>query len=161
LGKKATQTQSSRSGADDSLLESFVGYNLRRAAARQRERFRHVFGPYDIRPSQLAILILIKTNSSLRQSQLGKLLDMKRANVVTLLDELQGRCLVERRPATGDRRSYELHLTAKGDRLASRLLALHAKLESDLAHSLGGDELKSLVRLLREFRTVEPEPELE
>ena len=53
---------------DTSLIDSLVGYNLRRAAARQRERFQNVFSPYDIRPVQLTALTMILHNDSLGRS---------------------------------------------------------------------------------------------
>jgi len=145
---------------DMSLIDSLVGYNLRRAAARQRERFRNVFSPYDIRPVQLTALTVILHNDRLGQSSLGKALDVKRANVVKLLDELQERGLIERKPSVRDRRAYDVHLTPKGRKLTRELLAVHEKLEADLARSLGSDALKRLVKLLREFRSVDPEPDL-
>jgi DNA-binding MarR family transcriptional regulator len=145
---------------DTSFLDSVVGYNLRRAAAKQRERFRSIFGPHDIRPVQLTVLTLIKFNMSLKQSDLGKALEMKRANVVTLLDELQQRGLIERRRSKGDRRSYELSLTTAGSRFTTRMLDLHAKLEGDLANSYGQDALGDLVALLRQFRNVDTTPDL-
>jgi DNA-binding MarR family transcriptional regulator len=158
---KTISHEATPSETDVSLIESFVGYNLRRAAAKQRERFRSVFGPYNIRPSQLTILTVIQRNPHLGQSALGKSLDIKRANVVTLLDELEKRGLVKRKARTDDRRSYELHLTATGNKLTTKLLGLHAKLEDDLVCALGRDELETLVGLLREFRTLDSEPELD
>jgi DNA-binding MarR family transcriptional regulator len=145
---------------DMSLIDSLVGYNLRRAAARQRERFRNVFSPYDIRPVQLTALTIILHNDSVGQSSLGKALDVKRANVVKLLDELQDRGLIERMPSARDRRAYDVRLTPKGKKLTHELLAVHKKLEADLARSLGRDELRRLVKRLREFRSVDPEPDL-
>lgn len=146
--------------ADSTALECLVGYNLRRAAAKQRERFRSVFGPYDIRPVQLSVLTVIQNNMPVRQAALGKALDIKRANVVTLLAELEERGLVERRPSSNDRRSQVVYLTDAGQALTTELLALHAKLEADLAHELGQQELQRLVKLLRAFRRVESEPKL-
>jgi DNA-binding MarR family transcriptional regulator len=148
--------QSRNDSADPGLelLDSLVGYNLRRAAAHQRERFREAFAPYDVRPVQLTALIVIFHNDRLGQSALGKLLGMKRANVVKLLDELQERGLIRRKQSKNDRRAYNVHLTAKGKRLTEELLAVHEKLEGDLAQSFGVDELRELVDLLRRFREV-------
>lgn len=145
---------------DSSLLESFVGYNLRRAAARQRERFRSVFGPYDIRPVQLTVLALINNNMPLHQAELGKALDIKRPNVVTLLAELEERGLVTRQPSASDRRSQVVYLTDAGKALTTKLLGLHAELEADLARSIGQRELGELVKHLRAFRQVASEPKL-
>lgn len=145
---------------DDTRLESFVGYNLRRAAAKQRERFRSVFASYDIRPVQLTVLTLLQDNRSVRQAELGRALEMKPANVVTLLAELEERGLVARRPSTGDRRSYVVKLTARGRKLTHELLELHALLEADLASALGQAELAQLVSALRAFRRVDSSPML-
>lgn len=158
--QKKSKSRSIQEDVDASLLESFVGYNLRRAAAKQRERFRAVFEPYDIRPVQLTVLTLILNNMPVRQAALGKALDIKRANVVTLLDELQERALILRQPASDDRRSHELYLTASGRRLTKKLLTMHANLEKDLARALGSEQLESLVALLRAFRTVDSRPKL-
>jgi DNA-binding MarR family transcriptional regulator len=145
---------------DDTQLDSFVGYNLRRAAAKQRERFRSVFERYDIRPVQLTVLTLLNDNASMRQAALGKALEIKRANVVTLLAELEQRGLIERRLSSTDRRSYVVELTEHGLELTRELLTLHAKLEADLARALGRTELKSLVTALRAFRGVDSKPKL-
>ena len=115
--------------ADDSLFNTFVGYNLRRAAAKQRERFRSVFEAYDIRPVQLTVLTLLLENMPLRQAALGKALEIKRANVVTLLDQLENRGLIMRQRAANDRRSQVLYLTQAGRALTTKLLSLHSQLE--------------------------------
>jgi DNA-binding MarR family transcriptional regulator len=162
LAAKPNQIQSDdvTQDVDVALLDTLIGYNLRRAATRQRERFRHIFAPLDIRPVQWTVLALILQNGPLGQSKLGTVLGMKRANVVKLLDELQERGLTERQASLKDRRAYEVHLTTKGSRLARKLLSLHEKLEADLARSFGKDDLQQLVELLRKFREVDPEPKL-
>jgi DNA-binding MarR family transcriptional regulator len=147
--------------ADVSALECFVGYNLRRAAAKQRERFRSVFDRFEIRPVQLTVLTLIRDAMPMKQADLGKALEMKRANVVTVLDELMTRGLVTRRLADDDRRSNVVSLTAEGRRLTDELLALHEKLEADLARAFGDKELAKLLELLQAFRKLESKPELE
>lgn len=148
----------SRSRVDLTLLDSLVGYNLRRAAALQRERFRRVYAPYDIRPVQLTALIVLLQNQPLGQSLMGEAMDMKRANVVKLLDELQERKLIVRKPSEQDRRAYDVSLTAKGRALTRELLTLHRKFEADLARLLGECELEKLVELLRKLRAVDPGP---
>lgn len=162
--EKSTESKAkpaSGSKLDTSSIDAYVGYNLRRAATRQRERFRSVFAPYDIRPVQLTALTLIYYNSGLRQAALGRALDMKRANVVTLLDQLEHRGFAERRPAVNDRRSYEIHLTPKGRKLTAELLALHEKLEADLARSLGEQNVERMLETLIKFRRVSPAPKLD
>ena len=143
-----------------SMLDDLVGYHLRRALGVQMQRFSTVFGPLNIRPVQFSILGLIHHNPEIRQSALCKALHIERANMVTLLAELEGRGLVTRRTAAADRRSRVLHLTAAGQKLTLKLLHLHDRLERDLEAQLGSKERDELLRLLASFRRLDPVPDI-
>jgi DNA-binding MarR family transcriptional regulator len=149
-----------KQGAATLSFEDVVGYNLRRAYAVQTQRFVATFGPFSIRPVQFSILGLVYENPGLRQAELGRMLNIKRANVVTLLDELEERDILRRRTDATDRRSYVLELTPAGKRLTVMLLELHARLEQDMARSLGQREHAELLRLLKKFRRLDPHPDL-
>jgi DNA-binding MarR family transcriptional regulator len=142
-------------------LENLIGYNLRRAHGVQLQRFRAVFAPLSIRPVQLSILGLIYEHRQIKQSELGRALDIKRANIVSLLDQLERRKLIERQPARTDRRSLVLQLTPAGKKLTKELLELHERLEDDLAKHLGARERDQLLKLLKAFRKLQTSPGLE
>lgn len=148
-------------GLDVTLLEGSVGYNLRRAQGRQMQRFRAVFEDLDVRPVQLAVLTILLLNPEVRQSELGKALDMKRANVVTVLDELERRKFLARRPAAADRRSHVVHLTPAGKKLAEQLVELHTKFEQDIEKTMGRRGREQLLDLLRTVRRLDPQPDIE
>ena len=117
--KRATarKPKSKAAPAADGLdIESVTGYNLRRAHSVQRQRFAAMFAPYGIRPVQLSILGLLRDHPRMKQSDLGRTLEIKRANIVVLLDELEQRGLIVRKPAETDRRAYELELTGPSAR---------------------------------------------
>jgi DNA-binding MarR family transcriptional regulator len=142
-------------------LDDLLGYNLRRAHGVQRQRFNSVFAPYRIRPVQLSILGLMYENPKLKQAELGRALDIKRANVVTLLRELENRNLITRRRTRADRRSHVLQLTPAGRKLTHELLDLHGRLEADLGERLGARDREQLLRLLKKFRRLQQAPYLE
>ena len=60
------------------------------------------------------ILRLIGLTPGLSQQELARRLAILPSQLVALLDELQERGLIERRPDATDRRTYALHLTASG-----------------------------------------------
>jgi DNA-binding MarR family transcriptional regulator len=146
---------------DLSNLDSIVGYCLRRALARQRERFKSVFSQFEIRPIQFAVLILIRDSMPVRQAELGRAIQMKRANVVTVLDELIARGLALREPAKGDRRANIVTLTPKGVAYTKELQAAHHKLEQDVAKHLGKKNFNKLIELLRAFRELDSDPHVD
>ena len=65
-----------------------------------------------------------------------------------------------RRPSDNDRRAHVVTLTAAGIKFTVRLLDLHRRLEEDLSRSLGLRERDQLLRLLKKFRRLAPEPDL-
>jgi DNA-binding MarR family transcriptional regulator len=139
-------------------IENLVGYNLRRAYAVLMQRFRTVFAPRSIRPVQLSILGLIQENPGITQSDLGRKLKIERANVVTLIDQLERRRLIERRSGAADRRARLLQLTPTGQHLTAEILEEHARLEEDLVQRIGAGDLETLLRILRKIHHLPKSP---
>lgn len=148
-------------GVDAAVLDELVGYNLRCAYAIQLQRFASALGPLKIRPVQFSILALVYRNPKIKQSVLGRALDIKRANIVTLLDELEQRRLLRRERSRTDRRSHVIDLTPAGTRVIVKALDRHARLEEDISHRLGARNTEKLLQLLRSFRDLDPRPALE
>lgn len=141
-------------------LDDLVGYNLRWAHGVQKQRFAAVFGPLGIRPVILSALGTIHDWPGISQTELGRRLNIKRANMVPLMAELEGRGLIARRPRPDDRRVHVISLTSAGEKFTARLLDLHARLEEDMARSLGAADRDRLVELLRRFRQIDSAPDL-
>jgi DNA-binding MarR family transcriptional regulator len=149
-----------RTGAFGLGLENLIGYNLRRAHGVQKSRFSAVFGPLGIRPVTLSLLGTVYDHPGIAQTELGKRLHIKRANMVPLLAELSARGLIVRRPSKTDRRAQLVDLTEAGKTLTAELLALHQKLEADLVLTLGERESAQLLELLLKFRELSQQPDL-
>lgn len=142
-------------------LDELIGYNLRRAHGLQKQRFEAAFGTLGIRPVTLSALGTIYEHPDIKQTDLGKRLHIKRANMVPLLAELGARGLVSRRPSESDRRTQLVTLTPAGRKLTAQLLERHDRLEADLMRSLGEKESKQLLELLKKFRRLSPKPEID
>lgn len=142
-------------------LDDLMGYNLRRAHGVQKARFEAVFGPLAIRPVTLSVLGTLHDNPGITQADLGKKLNIKRANMVPVMAELEGRGLIARRTSDSDRRAHVVALTPAGLKFTLNLLDLHRRLEDDLVKALGLRERDQLLRLLKRFRKLGTEPELD
>jgi DNA-binding MarR family transcriptional regulator len=142
-------------------LDELMGYNLRRAHGVQKQRFATVFGPLGIRPVTLSALGIVYENPGITQAELGKKLSIKRANMVPVMAELESRGLIARRPSPSDRRAHVVALTPAGQKLTLKLLDMHRRLEDDLARELGLRERDQLLQLLKRFRKLATEPELD
>jgi DNA-binding MarR family transcriptional regulator len=131
------------------LLDSLIGYHLRRAQVAVFLDFARTMADLDVTPGQFGVLALIAANQGLSQSALGTVLGLDRSTVVGVIDRLERRGLVVRAPAPGDRRSYALELSAKGEALrreAARRVRVH---ERRVAHDLAPAEREMLMAFLR------------
>ncbi len=141
-----------RTGVDLSALQRSVGYRLRRVQIGAFSLFTQFMSEFDIRPTQFAILTVIRDNPGLSQSQISDALGLKRANLVPLLDGLEDRGLLVRSPSLTDRRSYCLHLTDHGQERMQAIQAQHDAYEQELTASLGPAGRSALLALLDGFK---------
>jgi MarR family 2-MHQ and catechol resistance regulon transcriptional repressor len=99
---------------------------LLRAADTLWNASRILFERWDLSPSQFNILNLLHLNpEGSTQSDLGRQLVMHRSNVTGLVDRLEKRGLVRRTEVAGDRRSYNVTLTAPGRDIMAAILPLY------------------------------------
>jgi DNA-binding MarR family transcriptional regulator len=129
-------------------LPEYVGYALRRAQLSTVAQFVGALKDVDLRPTQFAVLTVIRENPGVRQSEVCAALGIKKANFVPLLNELQRRGLAVRRAGVADRRSSALHLTADGEGVLERARVLHDVYEAGLAGRLGTRGRTQLLSLL-------------
>jgi DNA-binding MarR family transcriptional regulator len=99
-------------------------------------------------PAQCHVLHLIEPDRPIPMGQLAETLACDASNVTGLVDRLESRGLVRRRPSTADRRVKVLVLTPTGSRLRAllveRMTAPPATLER-----LSLREQRALMRILR------------
>ncbi|HYD69519.1 MarR family winged helix-turn-helix transcriptional regulator [Azospirillum sp.] len=133
---------------DLGLIGESMGFLLKRAQMAVFHDFIRTFAAADIRPAQFSVLSVIERNPGLKQSQVSTALSIKRTNFVPLLDGLEARGLVKRKPAATDRRSHALHLTAKGVTLMEQLNALWREHEQRVRDRIGPDGRVWLLDLL-------------
>jgi len=127
-------------------LENLVGFHVRMAAAAIYRDFAAEIAPLELTQKQFAVLELITQNPDVSQIDLAAALGTDRATMMALVDRLEARGLLARRPSATDRRRQAL---SAGDALhaaARRAIAAHeARLTADFTAS----ELKGLTDGLR------------
>ena len=133
---------------DIAILTSRIGYGLRLAARAMARDFALGLASDDVRPAEFAVIEVLMGNPGLRQGQASDTLGIKSANFVPLLDRLQERGLVERRPIAGDRRARGLFLTDAGAAMVARWRAVAEAHEARFAGRIGPDGKAVLMGLL-------------
>jgi len=83
----------------------------------QREHLPSLSAEFELSPVQCHVLHLLEPERPLPMGRLAETLSCDASNVTGLVDRLEARGLVQRRPSSGDRRVKELQLTPAGSRL--------------------------------------------
>jgi DNA-binding MarR family transcriptional regulator len=145
----ATKTSSVVEQVDTSFLESLLGYNARRASLAVIGVFMERMAPYGLKPVDFSVLSLVKHNPGITSRQLCTSLGILPPNLVGMVNALEKRELIVRRPHPRDGRAMGLHVTAAGQKLMRDAEQTAAALEADAASKLTPAELKMLLKLLR------------
>jgi DNA-binding MarR family transcriptional regulator len=111
-------------------LTNYPGYLLRRASAVAMANLAKRLKKLGLSPAEATILNVIDANPNANQSDIGRLLDIARANMAPLVSRLAGRKLIERQPV--DKRSHGLVLTRTGRNLTSKIKEAFAEHETAL-----------------------------
>ena len=98
---------------DPDPLAALPGYALRRAANAMMAELGERLSGEGLRVSDATVLMLAGDGARSTASQIGKTLDIKRANMVPLLDRLETAGLIAREPI--DRKSLAIVLTDAGE----------------------------------------------
>jgi DNA-binding MarR family transcriptional regulator len=114
----------------------------------QRANLPSLAAQLRLSPAQCHVLHLIEPDRPTPMGRLAETLACDASNVTGLVDRLESRGLVSRRPSPGDRRVKVLVLTATGARLRAALVERMTAPPPALGR-LSLQEQRELVRILR------------
>jgi DNA-binding MarR family transcriptional regulator len=134
---------------DTSYLESLLGYNARRAALSVIEVFLQRMAVYDLRPVDFSVLSLITHNPGITSKQLSNSLNILAPNLVGMVNGLEKKGVINRRPHPHDGRAMGLHLTDSGVEIMRQAEKTASELEIESTPNLSTSERKTLLRLLQ------------
>lgn len=117
------------------------------ASSRFADRTREI----GLRPSDAGVLRLLGRTPGMSQRSLAERLGAVPSRVVSLIDSLQERGLVERVRSATDRRNYELHLTEAGDVTLRQLRGIAEQHEAEILAPLTTEQIAQLGVLLAQI----------
>lgn len=139
-----------QAGPSRELLLS-TPFLLKRLGMAVKERALEAFEPTDLNPQHHAVLSLLDEGTRETQATIADALGYDRSHLVGLLDELEGKGLIERRRDPMDRRRHLVSLTAAGSDELGELRAIAKGVEKEFLAPLTSDERRTLHALLLEL----------
>ena len=135
------------------VLDDVVGYHVARARVTTQAMFlRHVGQPLELRPVDYSLLMLLDANTRLTPKQLAQALALSAPNLTIMLDRMQERGLIERRPHPTDRRVTQLFLTLEAVPLLEVMRSMGNLTRGEAMADFSAEEQQQLFDLLSRMR---------
>jgi len=128
------------------FLLSSLGFAISR-------QFQRVLEPLELEPSEFALLRAVAASDGQPQNALAERLNISPSWMVAVVDELERRELIERRPHARDRRVRNLHLTVAGKKLLKQAERRAQQFDRQVSDPLNDAELTQLLDLLQRVAT--------
>ena len=135
-------------GGLHSALLRHIGFLISRMGMVAQRQFAERMEALGLTPRMWGALNVLEAEGAITQHALGKCVGSDPSSMVSTIDELEARGLVERRRHPSDRRAHALHVTTKGRQTLARGRELAKQAQDDLLEPLNDDERAQLHELL-------------
>ncbi len=136
---------------DGDHAPSTLAFLLSQVGIHASRRFAERIAEVDLNPPLFRILNLIDAAEGQSQQAIGAGIQVPPSRMVALVDELEERGLVERRPNPDDRRVRALYLTRKGRSSLARGREIASAHEEELTEGMSETDRTRLVKLLQKM----------
>lgn len=133
--------------SDETLSDAFWS-----VARRLRETSQETLAPWDITPSHLRALRVLKRQETMRLSELSDRLQIAPRSATEVVDALETRGLVRRLRDPGDRRATLVEVTDRGAAVLDAIRAARGTETERAFGRLSETDRADLARILRKLR---------
>jgi DNA-binding MarR family transcriptional regulator len=148
--------QGSARDLDLSALRQTPGFMIRILQLQNFEAFYRHFDALDMSPIEYSILVTVRDNNTVTQSELAAVLKMQLPNLVKILSKMEDAGILKRKRSARDKRAVELSLSAAGQKRASEASRLGETFNAHTLAPLSKAEqtafLQMLARLVEGYR---------
>ncbi|MCM3885501.1 MarR family winged helix-turn-helix transcriptional regulator [Frankia sp. R82] len=148
MGEQSFTRESAPTGPPAALTNR-LGYLLKHAQLRLADLGASALAPFGINGRECAVLIVIDDVPPLSQLELARRMGVDRTTMVALIDELEAKALVARRPDPHDRRRNVVGLTESGRTTLRAARSAHDQAEERFLEGLPEEDAVHLKRILR------------
>jgi DNA-binding MarR family transcriptional regulator len=126
-----------------------LAFLLSQVGTHASRRFAERLAAIDLQPPLFRVLNVVDAAEGHSQHAIGEAIQAPASRMVAIVDELERRGLVERRPDPGDRRVHALYLTDGGRQVLAKGRELAAEHEAELTRGMSKADRKRLILLLQ------------
>jgi DNA-binding MarR family transcriptional regulator len=128
---------------------SSIGFLLSQVGLYAARGFARRIGEVDLHPPLFRVLNVVDAAEGQSQQAIGEAIGAPASRMVAIVDELEQRGLVERRPHPSDRRIRALYMTAEGRKLLARGRRIATEHEEEMTRGMSEADRRRLTTLLQ------------
>lgn len=138
-------------------LEQSIGFVMNATARRVSLLLSHRLKEYGISPEQWSVLYHVAEREGMIQKEIAEKSGRDRPTVTRILDALEARELVYKKPGETDRRAFLVYATPSGKELIEQTEAIETGLNEEIKRAIGEEEYTHLLVVLNQISSyVEP-----
>jgi DNA-binding MarR family transcriptional regulator len=132
-----------------------IGFLIHDVSRLRRTAFDHLMKPLDVTRSQWWVLYGLSShgNHGITQTALAQLLDLGKVALGGIVERLESRGFVERRPDADDRRINRVFLTRKGNQILERVSKIGLTLDAQVMRGVSMTRQNLLAEILLTMKT--------
>lgn len=146
------QPSSERNATDDQRF--VLGFLLHDVSHLRRRVLDDAFRPLSLSRAQWWTLgnLSLRGQTGIIQTDLARLMDVKKVTIGTMIDQLEARGYVERRGDTEDRRVRRIYLTPLGKKTVAEISRIVRELTPQLTDGISDGEIAVMEKTLSRMR---------
>jgi DNA-binding MarR family transcriptional regulator len=135
---------------EDMILRQ-PGHAIRRAHQHAWSAFMECTKAYDITPVQYSLMVVVNEFPGIDASRLSEIISIDRATVGNIVQRLQTKGFLMRRPDPSDARAKNIYITPDGETLLHEVSLLRPAIADRVLENLSPDERTALMQLLNKL----------
>jgi DNA-binding MarR family transcriptional regulator len=137
-------------------LAQYTGNLLYWVSKMGAEFYATVLAELLLKPAHIAVLQVLNSANGLVQARLSDLTGINKPAMVGLLNELEARDFIERRPSKDDQRAFEIYLTPEGEEMLKKIKIISDRADKRFFGVLSESEQQQFREMLYRLATTKP-----
>jgi DNA-binding MarR family transcriptional regulator len=135
----------------DFKLEDSLGFILNKTNTKLKNKLSQRFNEYNVTPEQWSILNCLWVQEGITPKELADMIFKDKPNTNRILEKLQAKELIVRRPHPVDKRAYQIFLTDRGWALRDELVPIAVQLLEEATMGIARDKVPEMIKLLNQI----------
>ena len=132
-------------------VEENIFFILTKLQLSVQQKFKNELKPFGITPVQNAVLSCLWDTDGQTPGQLGERLFLDSSSITGILDRLEQKGLIERKPSPKDRRALQVNLTERGRDLKKPVMKAAIKANQTVLANLSNEETRIFLSTLKKI----------